>query len=611
MGRQKKSLDCSKCGTVFASRQSLYRHIKDQVCTRTSDVQRAKRSEAKIPCPHCGQKFTRNYSLKQHLKYAHSGHASQVYLCGLCPEFFRTKGALNLHRRFSHAESLRGGNDQFRRIASAHRKACEVFRLVYPQNIRQSTQAIQYALPRMRPLLQRILVEKRNARVAIVLTIRFQKAQENIDGDEDEDNSEGVEGVDVLTVPMSSRFHVLRYPGGQEQQQVAEMLDQINHNLDAFVHNGSGWVVSDMLAMDLQVMQCQSLAGSCTLHSVTYQRKMGIVVKHQDDRSPLHDGDRCFYRAVGKALLHNLGEHFPTEQRIEEFVHAEICENVSTPVDIKDIGKFEIANAGLDLSVNVLYQDEAGDQVYPARASPHIGAKNQVNLLLFHMTPPSSSQQDHQQDCLPIMHYAWIPNLGDVIGVRKKSQNGYTYKHDKHLCFNCFLQFHNFHTLVSHAEWCHTENGQRRILPEEGECVRYDQRQYEVLLPWFFVFDFETLQIEPEKSCSCKPENRDKCVHKTKILTEQKAFAYALIMVDKEGKICEDISYLGEDAADHFIDTILDLSKKYAEILEKSYKPLKSTPEMEAKFEAANVCYICSKPFNYDKVRDHDHMTGK
>lgn len=546
-----------------------------------------------------------------------------MLLCGMCPKYFRSKASLALHRRFAHSGSLRGGNEQFQRVVTAHRKACEVYRLILPQNIREASRAIRFGLPRLRPLIQRLLTEKRNMRVSIALTVRFHKAQDNIEGSEAAvDDPIGVEGVDVLTVPMASSFHVIRYQGGEEQQQVAQMLDEINQTLDAFVHNGSGWVQTDVLTMDLQVMECMSLVGSCSSHHVTYERRIGIMIKHAEDDPHLHNGDRCFFRAVSKALLYQLGEHFPSEQRIEEFAHAEICENIPAPVDVKDIGKFEAGNPHLDLAINVLYQDESGSEVFPARASPRLNAHHQVNLMLFHMAPPpdqehhqlqEDEEQDHcqQQQSKPIMHYAWISNLGDVIGVRKKSQNGYRYKHDKHLCFNCFLQFHSHHALANHADWCHREQGQRKILPEEGECVRYSQRQHEVKMPWFFVFDFETLQIEPEAQCSCKPDQRTKCEHKTHILAEQKPFAYGLLMVDKSGLVCEDIHYIGEDAADHFIDTVLTLSDKYADILEKSYVPLKTTPEIEKEFEDAEDCYICGDPFHYDKVRDHDHLTGK
>ena len=170
MGRRRKSLICTRCGVEFASRQSSYVHEKNQVC-----MPKEKRSQVlsgpakKFRCPRCDQQFTRKYSMQQHLRYAHAGKAQQVYLCGLCPAYFRTRMDVRQHREQEHSGALRGGA-QFQRIATAHRRACEVYRLIIPHRIRQTDQAMQYALPRLQPLLQRILQEKRNAKVSLILT---------------------------------------------------------------------------------------------------------------------------------------------------------------------------------------------------------------------------------------------------------------------------------------------------------------------------------------------------------------------------------------------------------------------------------------------------------
>ena len=514
------------------------------------------------------------------------------------------------HREQEHSGALRGGA-QFQRIATAHRRACEVYRLIIPHRIRQTDQAMQYALPRLQPLLQRILQEKRNAKVSLILTARFRKAHV------DEDAVEGVEGVDILTVPMSSSYHLMRYLGDGEEAQVAEMLNQINGTMDAFVHNGSGWIVADVLTVDANVLQCQSLQGSCTAHAVEYQPRIGTSITHKVNAETLLDGERCFYRAVAAAVLFSQGVEEPSEQQMEDFIHAEVCENVRTPVDVKDITKFEDGNEHLDIAVNVMYQDDQeskvkADEIFPVRASPRINASVQVNLLLFHMAPPPPKEENGTVDATPIGHYAWIKNLSDIIGMRKKSKSGNSYKHAKHLCFNCFLQFHSTDALASHVAWCHQEGGQRKILPEEGERVIYEQYQHEALMPYCFVFDFETLQKPPAGgTCSCKPEEKEGCQHKTLIMTEQEPFAYALLLVDKFNTVCEDLVYVGEDAAEHFIETVLSLSEKYKKILAENFKKLEVTAEIQAKFDAEDKCRMCRKEFNYDKVMDHDHLTGE
>lgn len=622
MGRIKKSLVCTKCGGEFASRQSLYVHEKNQVCVSKEKKGLASRGPVKkFPCTQCNQQFTRKYSMQKHMEYAHAGRAKQVLLCGLCPRFFKSRLNLSLHREQDHGGALRGGSGQFRRIATAHRRACEVYRLILPARIRQTDHAIRHTLPRLEPLLRRVLLEKRNARVSLVLTTRFRKAHE------EEDAAEGVEGVDVLTVPMSSSHQLMRYLGEREHDQVATMLGQINNTLDAFVHNGSGWVVTDVLTMDVNVLQCQSLQGSCSAHLVEYKPKMGLSIVHKDDRPAHHTGERCFFRAVAAAVLYGRGEEDPTEQQLEDFIHAEMCENVSSPVDIRDIEKFEQGNMHLDVAVNVMFQDDEErreEQVFPVRASSRIEASIQANLMLFHLAPPPKEAQSEEEkgeeeergggeeEEQPIMHYAWIRNMSDIMGKRKKSKNGNTYKHGMHLCFNCFLQFHTMEALTAHVAWCHQEGGQRKIVPEEGERVLYEQYHHEAMMPYCFVFDFETLQKTPEAGgCSCTPEKLPKCQHKTQIITEQEPFAYALLMVDKFGTVCEDLVYEGEDAAEHFVNTVLTLSVKYKKILADNFKKLEVTPEVQTRFDQEDKCRMCHEHFNFDKVMDHDHLTGK
>ena len=69
--------------------------------------------------------------------------------------------------------------------------------------------------------------------------------------------------------------------------------------------------------------------------------------------------------------------------------------------------------------------------------------------------------------------------------------------------------------------------------------------------------------------------------------------------------------YIGEDAAEHFVDTVVELEEKHRQILADRYTPLKVTPEVKRAYDAAKVCWLCEKEFIHDAVMDHDHLTGK
>jgi hypothetical protein len=68
--------------------------------------------------------------------------------------------------------------------------------------------------------------------------------------------------------------------------------------------------------------------------------------------------------------------------------------------------------------------------------------------------------------------------------------------------------------------------------------------------------------------------------------------------------------YIGPDADQRFVSSLL------AEIAEidamlKQKRPLKMLPTDQAAFDSAKDCFLCSEPLNGDKVRDHDHLSGK
>lgn len=99
------------------------------------------------------------------------------------------------------------------------------------------------------------------------------------------------------------------------------------------------------------------------------------------------------------------------------------------------------------------------------------------------------------------------------------------------------------------------------------------------------------------------------CSHKSAILTHQQAISYGLIMVNRSGKVVEEICYHGDDAVEHFIRSLLKLEKKYLEKMECAEMVM--TNEAKELIANATDCHICGDELGYDRVIDHDHITGK
>ncbi len=99
------------------------------------------------------------------------------------------------------------------------------------------------------------------------------------------------------------------------------------------------------------------------------------------------------------------------------------------------------------------------------------------------------------------------------------------------------------------------------------------------------------------------------CPHKTFTLKEQLPISYSLIMVDRTGNVVEDHFYVGDDAAENFIEKLLDLEKKY--LGKMPCAKMKMTKKASLMIANATCCHICKQELRNDSVIDHDHLTGE
>ena len=81
---------------------------------------------------------------------------------------------------------------------------------------------------------------------------------------------------------------------------------------------------------------------------------------------------------------------------------------------------------------------------------------------------------------------------------------------------------------------------------------------------------------------------------------------YTSCSFDKSNKLSY---YRGEDCMKRFCKDLKDNATKIIDFKKKNMIPL--TKEEKDNYNKENICYICKKEFNNDKVRDHCHFTGK
>ena len=581
---------CEQCASTFAHRSSFYRHKR--TCGKD-------KTETAFGCEECGRKFSRKSDLKRHKRILHSNERL-YFFCGMCNTTFATRKDLEEHR-----ESVHVIRSKFKLIQAAHNSSVQLYRLILPETVQMQHEVVSFVKPRVHVLLTYFLEELKHFKCSFILSQRFAKAQDVEAGSGEV--VQGLEGQDVFTM-------YFRSPQFNFNQHMSDLPDKINtmfnilsDRFDDFLQNGSGYVLTESLSFDAEILECSPLGGSCELHKIIHRRQVGVQVKNVEF-SPSQTDNECFYFAIAAYFLSDPDGDDPPMDKIQSFMARHIDKNVEAPVPLKLIPAFEEANSHLDIAVNVIFQAEDGS-LFPARASSKLDAINIINLLLFFTDQVS-------EDGEPILHYALIENLPKLLSKAGISPEGVQYSHKKVLCFNCFSSFCETprSTYLNHVKWCHQEKSQRIVTPEKGDTVTYDPKNKSTKVGYVFFFDFETLQKKPERVCSCPSSARSKCEHKTIAVSNQEAFAYSFIMVNREGKVVEKECFVGEsedETMHHFLSTLKKMDVKYSKILRTNI-PMNITQEEEKMFNNADYCHICHKRLNGDdRVRDHDHLTGR
>lgn len=623
--REKKL--CNKCGVSFVTNYNYTRHIArckwiDKKNTCLPGV---------YPCDHCGSKFTRKDNLKAHTKKVHgegrntkhSSACSQplIFHCGLCDMWFMSEREIKEHRLTHREENNGGGILGFHLQKSAHGGMCALYRYFFPTSIVFAHTALKQICPQLRRFLIHQQNELGQFKFNLIFLVEYVKL------------SEDAQRIDrTLVVPFRSETAIIG-PFSPVRRIVSECLTFINTTTIEFCERGSGWAENEVLHLDVEIVKCEPISGSCSLHKASYSRGKGLSMQpftpqtEETSCNLMFTDKDCFYLAIARHFVKS-DEVSLLKKFIEE---SNVNLSALTPVKLEDISAFERANTHLDLSINVVYKDET-KSVYPVRVSQNYEAKNVIVLLLGH----TACKSGEESEVVPELHYAYLENPDELLAPRKRHGDGVVRKIPAYFCYNCFNYQLRKSSYELHVKWCHEETGQRVIIPSRGETVSFKSDKRMDKIPYMIFFDFETLNKKPQKQCPCptiseedleneamdlflelqngqtyKPKSEAVCHHKTKTLFEQHAFAYGLVMIDRAGVVVEEMVYAGEDADVHFVHTLLDLETKYVTYLEGGGKPLNMTKsDKDAAVVAAVDCELCGNELGIDRIVHHDHITG-
>ena len=417
----------------------------------------------------------------------------------------------------------------------------------------------------------------------------------------------------------------------------------------------------------MEIVKCRPLAGSCELHELEWQYGQGLRPAFKTFTSP--GGNDCFYHAIASAITGSTDKLVLAEYVCDHMVKI----HQQNPVAVKDVKYFETLNQHLDVAVNIVYEDD-DRLIYPMHASKNLTAKHIVVLMLCYLKKENGKKEDDDNEVQADHHYVLVRKPSKLFAHRKISEKGVSRTSGLHICWNCFNSMKTKAAYFAHVDFCHTNETQIIQMPEKGAKRAFeeeDRRGSKCFKSAFTLFfDFEALQTEPKKSCICSDGLRRKremfdalsdeekqdflleedlqerefyaeyeavwekrkrkglktmppgtrrtwqkskmCEHKMLVLAEQPPFAFSLLLVDRDFKVRQAKTYVGENAGEEFVKTVLDIAETFLPQLSPGVPMRPLSRDQLKEVRKTEKCYLCGKRMDKDdKVLDHDHLNGQ
>ena len=373
---------------------------------------------------------------------------------------------------------------------------------------------------------------------------------------------------------------------------IEEAHQRIDSQIDKWTRQGSGWVVSRVVCLYVNISKYTPLKGSSYIELPKYLKKKEAIInnKNQDDE--------CLKWALLSAL-HPV-EHGCHPDRVSKYKPYENeldFTGIDFPTRLNQIPNVEHQN---NLAINVFGYSKEESGVHPLYLTSDL-SQDPINLLLI------TKVEDGKVNS----HYCWIKNFNRLCSAENK-HNGETF-----FCLRCISPHWTKQTLADHLVYCKGVDTppSHAVYPEKSEdgtnpTIKFEKTQHMMKAPYVIYADTESI-IRPVDS-----PNTDSNTVQT---SEHVPCSFAYVVVRSDGKVVSEQLYRGEDAMDVLFNCLEQELENIREDL-KHIRPLRMTEDDWVNHEKATKCWICDGPFrSYKdgdchglyKVKDHCHITGE
>ena len=522
----------------------------------------------KWPCSHCDKVFSHRPSLIRH----QSKHEAKLWTCHICHKAFNRKDNLSRHMK-NHSQPLFNSSGAYQQHRKQEGRGEEPIKECSEEALGGSFKVVTIPITptyRYDPLMllkhkyevikKKINTATNQSSIKWYLSLQVQFSKPN--GDTKEQVSPHFRGNCQISLKSADI-----------EENLQDSIKKIHSSFIEYQRQGSNWTLDKVLKIKIHLVKYKPLKGSSYIPlPIKLRSKHAIVNVQNRDK-------KCFMWSM-LAALHPTDRHKERISKYIEYTNELNFEYITFPVKVKDIHKFEIQNK---ISVNVLGFEKGN--LYPVHVTKERFDQH-VNLLLL-----SDGQKSH---------YCWIKSMSRLLG--HQNSDGHRY----HYCIYCLQGFTSHRVLEKHQIYCKEHGAQRVELPkEEDKWLFYKDVRKQLKVPYIIYADFESFQI-PISGCQNDPDSSftEKSTHHV-----PSSFAYKVVGPNHELSK-KPVVYRGPDVAEKFVDCMLQEMEEIESIF-KHVEPMVMTKDDWRLFHKASRCHICGKDLRADKVRDHDHITGR
>ncbi|XP_024885115.1 uncharacterized protein LOC112463153 [Temnothorax curvispinosus] len=372
--------------------------------------------------------------------------------------------------------------------------------------------------------------------------------------------------------------------------------DAILTRLEEFQERDSGWALSRILNLIVNVNKCNPMRVGCWMKIPLSIRVKGAVVNVPSEN------DTCFARAVVAAL-------YPAKRNAErlgsypDYATVLNLDGIDFPIDLKKIGKFERQN---DVSINVFAtREEIEKKAKFGRGADHNAIvplrltddkrDRHVNLLYLPDTLRGVNRG----------HFAWIKNLSRLVNSQLTAK-----RCAKHVCDRCLHYFYTRDKLAAHSVDCGRMNDCAVVLPNERDkWLSFDNYDRKERLPFVVYADLECLLERRERENVEGGSRTERYAYQRHV-----PFSVGYYLCCTYDDTASAYRYRrGEDCVSWFVNELRVLARHVKNKFSTNVAMVELTEDEKSEFLLATHCHVCEKPFQPEnnRVRDHCHLTGR